>query len=49
MTIPTSVPGVHFDEFMPGLARLADKMAVIRSLQSSTPGHVEGSLVLCDS
>lgn len=46
MTIPTAIPGVRFDEFLPGLARLADRMAVVRSLRTSTPGHVEGSMEL---
>jgi hypothetical protein len=42
MTIPTSLPGVHFDEFMPNLARLADKMITVRSMTSRFGEHAEG-------
>lgn len=39
LTIPTSIPGVHFDEFMPGLARLANRMVTIRSMTHETAAH----------
>jgi hypothetical protein len=42
MNIQTTVPGVRFDEYMPNLARLADKMAVIRSMTSDLGDHMEG-------
>lgn len=42
LTTQTSLPGVHFDEFMPNLARLANKMAVIRSMTSPFGEHAEG-------
>jgi hypothetical protein len=42
LSIPTSVAGIHFDEYMPNLARLADKMAVIRTVTSRLGDHMEG-------
>lgn len=44
MTIPTALPGVRFDEFMPNLARLANRMAVIRSMTSPSNDHVVAGL-----
>ncbi len=35
-TIPTEIPGTHFTEILPGLAKVNDKMTMIRSL-SYTP------------
>lgn len=43
MTIQTSLPGVRFDEFMPNLARLANRMVVIRSMNSPFGEHAEGA------
>ncbi|MSR66612.1 MAG: DUF1501 domain-containing protein [Pedosphaera sp.] len=37
--IPTSVPGVHFSELLPRTARIADKMAVIRSMSTDNNSH----------
>jgi hypothetical protein len=42
MNTQTTVPGVRFDEYMPNLARLADRMAVIRSMTSDLGDHMEG-------
>jgi hypothetical protein len=42
LNIQTTVSGVRFDEYMPNLARLADKMAVIRSMTSDLGDHMEG-------
>ena len=42
LTTQTSVPGIHFDEFMPNLARLANRMVVIRSMTSPFGEHAEG-------
>jgi hypothetical protein len=38
-TIATAVPGLRFDEYMPRLARLADRMAVVRSVTSRSQEH----------
>ncbi len=38
----TSVPGLRIDEYMTNLARLANKMAVIRSMTSDLGDHMEG-------
>ena len=42
LNIQTTVPGVRFDEYMPNLARLANRMAVIRSMTSDLGDHMEG-------
>jgi len=44
LSIPTLIPGIHFDEYMPGLSKLANKMATIRSMHSPFGQHVEGGL-----
>lgn len=38
----TTVPGVRFDEYLPNLARLANRMAVIRSMTSDLGEHSDG-------
>jgi hypothetical protein len=43
LTIPTSLPGIHFDEFLPNLARLARKLVTIRSMTSPFGEHSEGA------
>lgn len=40
--IDTSVPGIRFCEHLPGLAKHADKMAVIRSVHHDQGGHQQG-------
>src|SRR5438270_12368900 len=42
--IDTSVPGVHFSEVLPRSARLAHKLAVIRSLSHPNANHVQASM-----
>ncbi len=42
LNIETKLPGIRFDEYMPNLARLADSMAVIRSMTSQLGEHMEG-------
>jgi hypothetical protein len=37
--IPTSVPGVHVSEHLPGLARRLDRVALVRSLTSREGNH----------
>jgi len=41
--IATSLPGVEFCEILPRLARLANRLAILRSLHQPYSGHVEGS------
>lgn len=42
-TIPTSVPGTHFCEIVPHLAKAADKFTVIRSICHKDPNHGGGN------
>jgi hypothetical protein len=42
-TIPTAIPGVRFDEHLPRLARLADRMAVVRSVTSRVLEHSQAT------
>jgi len=37
--IPTSVPGLHFGELLPHTARVADRLAVIRSMTTDINSH----------
>jgi hypothetical protein len=41
--ILTNVPGITISEHLPRLARLADKLALIRSLHHDSPGHVNST------
>lgn len=42
ITIPTAIPGIRFDEYMPNMARLANRTSVIRSMTSPFNQHEEG-------
>jgi hypothetical protein len=42
-TIPTSVPGVHFSECVPELAKCFDKYTVVRSVCHKDPNHGGGN------
>jgi uncharacterized protein (DUF1501 family) len=42
--IATSVPGIRFGELLPRSARLAHKLAVIRSLSHGNANHVQASM-----
>jgi hypothetical protein len=42
----TNVPGIHISEYLPRLARLADRFALIRSLHHDSPGHVNSTHTL---
>ncbi|WP_169973377.1 DUF1501 domain-containing protein [Tautonia rosea] len=45
--IATNVPGIHFCELLPRTARIADKLAVVRSIATDDPNHdVSGYWVL---
>jgi uncharacterized protein (DUF1501 family) len=43
--IATSQPGVHFSEVLPQTARLADRLAIVRSMSHDNPNHVQASLL----
>jgi hypothetical protein len=45
ISIPTSLSGVHFDEYMPNLARLANRMITVRSMTSSNGDHDQGGYI----
>ncbi|NNE90628.1 MAG: DUF1501 domain-containing protein [Verrucomicrobiales bacterium] len=38
-TVSTSIPGVHFGEYLPKLAGMAHKLSVVRSYQTNNAGH----------
>jgi len=38
-TVRTSIPGVHFGELLPRTARIADRLTVIRSMQTMSNSH----------
>lgn len=42
-TIPTAVPGVHFSEPVPELAKIFDKFTVVRSICHKDPNHGGGN------
>ena len=42
-TVPTCVPGVHFSEHLPKLAKSFDKFTVIRSICHKDPNHGGGN------
>jgi hypothetical protein len=44
--IATNVPGVRFSEHLPGLAKHADKLAIIRSLQTKEGDHARGTYLV---
>lgn len=47
--IQTNVPGMKFGEFLPGLAKHADKLAVVRSLSTETGAHEQGRYLMLTS
>ena len=40
--IATNVPGIQFCELLPRVARIADKLAVVRSFATDEPNHESG-------
>jgi len=40
--IATNVPGIQICEYMPKLARMTDKLAIIRSMRTQSPDHPDG-------
>jgi hypothetical protein len=47
--IQTKVPGVQFSEYLPGLAQRADRLAVVRSLNSTTADHTQAKYLMSTS
>lgn len=45
LSIPTSLPGIQFDEFLPNLARLANRMITIRSMTSGNADHDQAGYI----
>src|SRR5687768_8464960 len=41
--ISTKLPGVHFSQYLPKLAGLADKLAVVRSIRHDQGNHGAGN------
>ena len=41
-SIPTNIPGTHFSELLPKCASIADKLAIVRSMQTKAKEHTEG-------
>src|SRR5713226_5223231 len=49
-TIPTRIPGVRFGELFPQVAKLTDKLAIIRSMKTESNDHgVAGTIGLTGS
>ena len=44
--IPTSVPGIQISEHLPKLARLADRLAIVRSMSTPEGDHERASFLL---
>lgn len=42
--IPTTLPGVQFSELLPKCAKLADRLAIVRSMSHSNANHVTACL-----
>lgn len=45
ISTPTTIPGVHFDEYLPQLARLANRMVTVRSMTSINGDHDQGGFI----
>lgn len=45
-SIPTNVPGIHVCEYMPNIAKLANHLAVIRSMSTGLPEHRAGQYLM---
>jgi hypothetical protein len=45
MAIPTAIAGVWFDEYLPNLARLANRMVTIRSMTSTNGDHDQAGYI----
>lgn len=47
-SIPTALPGVYFCDYLPKLAAMANKLAVIRSVTHSEAAHQRGSIYMVE-
>jgi hypothetical protein len=45
-TIPTATPGLHICELMPQVAKLTDRMAIIRSLSTKIGDHGQAAVLM---
>src|SRR4051812_22068392 len=45
-SVPSRVPGTRVCEYLPNIARLTDKLAIIRSMSTSDPGHSTGTYLM---
>jgi uncharacterized protein (DUF1501 family) len=46
--IPTKLPGIYFNEHLPKMANLADKISVVRSLKHAEGAHERGSMYVME-
>lgn len=44
--VATSVPGIHISEHLPKIAKFADKMAIIRSMQTKEADHTRATYLM---
>jgi len=44
--VATNVPGIQICEYLPNLAKQADKLAIVRSMCTSDPGHAGGTYLM---
>ncbi|HKD35198.1 MAG TPA: DUF1501 domain-containing protein, partial [Pirellulales bacterium] len=44
-TIKTAVPGIEFTEMLPGAARIADRLCVVRSMTHKFTNHIAGTYI----
>src|SRR5262245_53142209 len=44
--IATSVPGTQICEYLPGIAKQADRIGIIRSMSTPEPGHSAGAYLM---
>ncbi len=45
-SIETSVPGIHISEHLPRLAKLADRLAIVRSMSTKEGDHARGTYLM---
>ncbi|MEQ8785694.1 MAG: DUF1501 domain-containing protein [Pirellulaceae bacterium] len=43
-TVATSVPGVHFSDRLPAVAKIADRLSIVRSMSHDNTNHVQACL-----
>ena len=45
-TIATALPGVRISEYLPGSAKILDKVAIVRSMTHKSPDHAAGGYIM---